>query len=246
LGWTIGQISEFYKDYEFVLKDAHTLDITKPEMVDYVLDNGHYKYCINCAAYTDVEGAEQNPETAYAVTAEGVKYLVEACKRSQTKLIHISTDYVFDGEKEEGYTVHDKPNPINEYGRSKLKGEQYIQDIWDDHYIVRTSWLYCRVYGKNFYRTIAEKAGNGETLKVVDNQFGRPTDTFELAEFILGDIITNKKQFGLYHFSDGDVMSWYGFAEMILEENGINKSGVLERVTEHRTLADRPNNSVLE
>ncbi|PCE66562.1 dTDP-4-dehydrorhamnose reductase [Sediminicola luteus] len=240
LGWTIGQISEFYTDFDFVLKDTKALDITQPEKVDYVLDNGHYTYCINCAAYTDVEGAEKDPKKAFAINAEGVRNLAEACKRNQTILIHVSTDYVFDGEKEEGYTVDDKTNPINEYGKSKLKGEQYIQEIWGDHYIVRTSWLYCRVYGKNFYRTIAEKAGNGEQLKVVDNQFGRPTDTFELAEHILSDIIFNKKPFGLYHFSDGDVMSWYEFAEMILKENGLKRDESLQRVKEYRTLAKRP------
>ncbi len=143
-----------------------------------------YDFCINCAAYTNVEQAEKTPEIAYSVNAEGVKNLAMACKVNGVKLIHISTDYVFDGEKKEGYYPEDIPNPINEYGKSKLKGEQYIQEILNEYMIIRTSWLYSE-YGHNFYKSILKKAQKGETLYVTDDQVGCPTDANNLASYIL-------------------------------------------------------------
>src|SRR5690606_31594138 len=156
----------------------------------------------NCAAYTNVEEAEQNPELAFKVNADGTRNLALACKEHGTTLIHISTDYVFDGKKDTPYTINDKPNPINEYGKSKLKGEEHIRQILYNHFILRTTWLYSKKYGHNFYRTILKKAIEGQELRITDQQLGCPTNTETLARFILDEIIMGKKPFGTHHITD--------------------------------------------
>ena len=160
-------------------------------------------------------------------------------------MIHISTDYVFDGEKENAYTIVDTPNPINEYGKSKLAGEKFIQQIQPNHYIVRTSWLYSKKHGHNFYRTILRKALAGEDLFVTDAQKGCPTNTEALAKFILKEIVRGNKPFGLYHFTDGKPMTWYDFAQQILDENGLTNKVKLVLDANYRTFAKRPKYSAL-
>ena len=135
---------------------------------------------------------KKTPEISVKINAEGVKYLAKSCKTSDTILIHISTDYVFDGEKSESYTVDDIPNPINEYGKSKLKGEQYIQEFLKSYFIVRTSWLYSKKHGHNFYKTILEKTKTKAELSVATDQIGCPTDTVNLSRFLI-NLIKKKK-----------------------------------------------------
>ncbi len=163
LGKCIQEIASSYSQLKIDFADKNELDIVLREDVYSFFSKNSYDFCINCAAYTNVEQAEKTPEIAYSVNAEGVKNLALACKDNGVKLIHISTDYVFDGEKKEGYYPTDIPNPINEYGKSKLKGEQYIQEILNEYIIIRTSWLYSN-YGHNFYKSILEKARKGEIL----------------------------------------------------------------------------------
>ena len=122
--------------------NSKELDITRLKMVEEIFGSNQFDFCINCAAYTNVEQAEKQPDKAFVINGEGVKNIAIACKANNVVLIHISTDYVFDGAKETPYSVKDQPNPINEYGKSKLLGEQYIQQILKKYYIVRTSWLY--------------------------------------------------------------------------------------------------------
>lgn len=245
LGKTIKEFAPLVKNASFDFKDLSHLDITDDEAINNLFQKESYDYCINCAAYTNVEQAEKTPEPAYRVNVEGVKKLAMACKKHGVVLIHVSTDYVFDGEKEGPYTVEDRPNPINEYGKSKLKGEQYIRELLENHYILRTSWLYSKKYGHNFYRTIVKKASEGQDLNITDEQKGCPTDTETLAKFILENIITEKKPFGTYHVTDGKPMTWYGFAQQILDENGLTDKAKLVLATNYRTLAKRPKNSVL-
>lgn len=166
-------------DFTFVIKQE--LDITRRENLISFFNQNMFDYCINCAAYTNVEQAEITPESAYKINAEGVKNLAEACKETNTILIHISTDYVFDGEKKEPYTADDVTNPINEYGKSKLQGEIYIKDILSNYFIVRTSWLYSKKYGNNFYRTIINKAKTEKQLSITTEQIGCPTDVVNLS-----------------------------------------------------------------
>jgi dTDP-4-dehydrorhamnose reductase len=246
LGKTIEELffnNEDGIDFIFVTKED--VDITNViELSDY-FDKNKFDYCINCAAYTNVEQAEKTPEIAFKVNAEGVKYLAEICEKANTILIHISTDYVFDGEKKEPYTVNDLPNPINEYGKSKLLGEQYIQGVLGKYFVIRTSWLYSKKYGKNFYRAILEKAKSGKELTVTTQQTGCPTDTVNLSIFIFQLIKSRNNNFGLYHFCDGKAMTWYDFANQILIENAMLQKIKLVRDDKYLTFAKRPKNSIL-
>ena len=173
-----------------------------------------------------------------------MKNLANSCLKYDITLIHISTDYVFDGEKEEPYTVDDIPNPINEYGKSKLLGEKYAQEILKKYFIVRTSWLYSE-FGKNFYTTILKKARNRENLEITANQIGCPTNANSLTMFILNNIIAKKSKFGIHHFTDGKAMTWYDFAKKILEKEGLTDKAELVKAANYYTYAKRPINSVL-
>lgn len=244
LGQCLQKIVASYPDLEFSFKDAEQLDITDPNNVHAVFDSTPFDYCINCAAYTDVEQAERSPEIAYRVNAEGVKNLALACKKHQAVLIHISTDYVFDGKKKEGYLPSDTPNPINTYGKSKLKGEYYIQEILNAYTIIRTSWLYSE-FGTNFYKTVLKKAKAGEKLQITDAQIGCPTHANNLAVYILEVINQDDAHKGIYHFTDGKAMTWYGFAEWILSQHNLLNSVKLVKDKNYRTFAERPKYSVL-
>ena len=244
LGQCIQKIEGRYATLDFSFKSSEELDITNPDSVNRLFDAVQFDYCINCAAYTDVEQAEKTPEIAFKVNADGVKNLALACKEFNVKLIHISTDYVFDGEKEEGYLPTDKTYPINQYGKSKLKGEQHIQEILKEFLIIRTSWLYSE-YGKNFYMTILRKAKAGEDLKVTDEQKGCPTNANNLAELIMKLLVDKKFESGIHHFTDGAVMTWFEFAAKILKDNNLGGTIKLVRDKNYRTFAKRPKFSVL-
>mgnify|MGYP001026171366 CR=1 FL=1 len=245
LGLTLQEQAYHFPEFTFDFKTSKELDITKPEELEEAFKKVSYAFCINCAAYTNVEQAEKHPEKAFKVNAEGVKNLAKTCKTHKTTLIQISTDYVFDGKKEGGYTVSDNTNPVNEYGKSKLAGEKFIQQILPNHFIIRTSWLYSKKYGHNFYRTILKKALAGEDLYITDAQTGCPTNTEALAKFILNEIVLGNKSFGIYHFTDGKPMTWFEFAQQILYENGLTDKVKLVLDTNYRTFAQRPKNSVL-
>ncbi|MER3319479.1 MAG: dTDP-4-dehydrorhamnose reductase [Allomuricauda sp.] len=245
LGRSLQQKAHDFTELCFDFKSSQELDITKPEELVEVFQKENYDFCINCAAFTNVEQAEKHPEEAFKVNAEGVKNLAEACKKHRITLIHVSTDYVFDGKKKGAYTIDDRTNPINEYGKSKLAGEQFIQQIIPNHFIIRTSWLYNKNQGHNFYRSIVKRALAGDDLHVTDAQKGCPTDTDSLAKFILKEIVLGKMPFGLYHFTDGKPMTWYEFAQHILDENGLTDKVKLVLDTNYRTFAKRPTNSVL-
>jgi len=240
-------LQEFSPDYNcnFDFTSSTELDITNPKSTESVFQKGQYNYCINCAAYTNVEQSEKTPVLAFKVNAEGVKNLSKACNKYNVTLIHISTDYVFDGNKTSPYTVQDVPNPINQYGKSKLQGEEYIRSILRNHYIIRTSWLYSKKYGHNFYRTVLQNAKEGQELRITDEQKGCPTNTENLARFIIEEVLTGKVPFGTQHFTDGQAMTWYDFAKQILEENGLTDKTSLILDRNYRTLAKRPQNSVL-
>ncbi|MDD7885931.1 dTDP-4-dehydrorhamnose reductase [Flavivirga sp. 57AJ16] len=242
-------IEELYADNQnnlgFVFVSKEELDITKAKDLRQFFNNNNFDYCINCAAYTNVEQAEKTPETAFKVNAEGVKNLAEVCKEKNVVLIHISTDYVFDGEKNEPYTVDDIPNPINEYGRSKLLGEQYVQEILQKYFIIRTSWLYSKKYGNNFYKTILKKVKKGKTFFVTDEQIGCPTDTASLALYIISFIEVESTSFGICHFCDEEAMTWYQFAKQILKENNLLFQMNLIKAKKYFTFAARPKSTIL-
>ncbi|MEW4922375.1 dTDP-4-dehydrorhamnose reductase [Algibacter sp. 2305UL17-15] len=246
LGKTIEELFENNNDgIDFMFLSKSELDITDKDALNDVFQKNSFNYCMNCAAYTNVEQAEKTPDIAYKINAEGVKNLAEICKEQNTILLHISTDYVFDGTKRTPYTISDKTNPINEYGTSKLLGEQYIQQLLKKYFIIRTSWLYSKKYGKNFYKTIIEKSKTESKLSITDSQKSCPTNTVTLARFIYNLIKKNTNHYGLYHFSDDKVMTWYDFAEQILIENELFDKINLVKADNYVTFAKRPEYSVL-
>lgn len=244
LGKSIQKLAPDYPALHFVFKNSKKLDITDTRNVAEVFAQSKFDYCINCAAYTNVEQAEREPEKAFLVNAEGVKNLALACSSFNVTLIHISTDYVFDGEKETPYKPTDKPNPINIYGTSKLKGENYVKEILKKYFIIRTSWLYSE-FGKNFYKTVLQKAKIEKVLHITDSQIGCPTKAGHLAKFILKKIQTDDTDFGIHHFTDNKVMTWYDFAILILNENGLGNTVKVVRSNNYTSFAKRPKNSAL-
>ena len=247
LGKTLNELSSIHKEeLQFIFTTKEELDITEEHKVQDYFSKNKFDYCINCAAYTNVDQAELDSKSAFKVNAEGVKYLAESCKDTNTILIHISTDYVFDGTKNKPYTEEDETNPINEYGKSKLLGEQYIQGILQECFIIRTSWLYSKKHGKNFYKTILQKAKNDEQLKIINNQIGCPTDCVNLAILMLKIVTHNHTKYGIHHFCDEQQMTWFSFAKQILKENNLLTSTKLIRHNNYDTLALRPINSILK
>lgn len=245
LGMTLQDLAPAYQEFNFYFTDKSVLDITRPEEVDKTFQEIKPEYCINCAAYTLVDQAEKTPEPAYAVNAQGVKHLVNACLEHNTTLIHISTDYVFEGTSEEGYSSSDTPNPINVYGQTKLEGELIIQKHLERFHIIRTSWLYSKKHGHNFYKTILAKAKEGQALTVTDQQKGCPTNAMNLATYILELLISDNQKYGIKHFTDGAAMTWYDFANKILINEGIRANTTLKRGENYRTFAARPAVSIL-
>ncbi len=243
-------IKELYKkntiDLDFYFVSKEDLDITDKEQLLAFFYRNSYDYCINCAAYTNVEQAEKTPEIAFKINANGVNNLAQKCYEKDITLIHISTDYVFDGEKEEPYLVTDRANPLNEYGKSKLLGEGYIQSIMTKYFIIRTSWLYSKKYGNNFYRSILKKASEGQSLFVTNRQKSCPTNAENLAKYIISLIGNESDNFGLIHFSDNDIMTWYSFAVKILQENKLLRQTNLVKSEKYHTFAIRPKNSTLK
>ena len=230
------------EDFDVVETDIDNLDVTDLKQVEKVLTAEKPDYVVHCAAYTNVDKAEEDKETAFKLNADATKNIVEVCKKIDATLIYISTDYVFDGEKGSKYLPDDKTNPINVYGESKLKGEEYVKK-YDKSYIVRTSWLYGH-HGKNFVETMITLKDK-EELKVVDDQIGCPTWTVELANGIV-DILLEEAPYGTYHVCGSGTTSWYGFAKKIFELCGYKVNLKPCKTEEFPRPAKRPKYSAME
>ncbi|MGB5780487.1 MAG: dTDP-4-dehydrorhamnose reductase, partial [Eudoraea sp.] len=241
----VQKIANNYDSLDFKFMDSKGLDITNPKSINSAFESGNFDYCINCAAYTNVEQAEKTPNIAFEVNAYAVKQLAIQCIKHNVVLIHISTDYVFDGKKEGGYLTTDLPNPINQYGMSKLAGENFIREILDKYYIIRTSWLYSE-YGNNFYNTIVNKAKTESVLYITDEQTGCPTNANNLVKYVLNLIISQNTEYGIYHFTDGKAMTWYDFAKEILRETNLDEKVRVEKAKNYCTFAKRPKTSILK
>lgn len=246
LGKSISALIEAKKSktVSFTQTTKETLDITDKTEVELYFQSNTFNYCINCAAYTLVDKAEEEKDQAFLINATGAKNLAEACKKHNVVLIHISTDFVFDGNKLRPYTELDIPNPINVYGASKLQGETYIQSILDNYFIVRTSWLYSE-YGNNFVKTMLRLGYKNKELQVVSDQIGSPTYAKDLAEMILKIIDSKNNQYGLYHFSNQGALSWFEFAKAIFKLSNIPIKVSPIPTSSYPTLARRPLYSLL-
>lgn len=245
LGSCLKDVSQKFPEIEIIFVGSDTFDITKKDAVNLFFDKNTFDFCINTAAYTNVEKAESDKEHAFLVNAQGVKNVCFACKENNVTLLHISTDYVFDGKKRSPYKETDITNPINVYGASKLKGEAYIQEICEKYFIIRTSWLYSQ-YGNNFFNSILKFAEEKDTLTITTEQTGAPTNANDLAAVLLQLIETEKKEYGTYHFSNLGKATWYDFAKAIVTYSGLsNKVNVVE-TDYYPTFAKRPAYSLLD
>ncbi|UCD78384.1 MAG: dTDP-4-dehydrorhamnose reductase [Desulfobacterales bacterium] len=195
-------------------------DITDVSQVESVFSSCHPDLAINAAAYTNVDGAESEPELAMAINKDGAANLARVCTANKIPLIHISTDYVFDGTKRSPYRETDPVSPLGVYGRSKAEGESAVRSILDEHIIVRTSWLYSS-HGHNFVKTMLKLAREKEQIQVVSDQYGSPTSAADLAAAILSlaEMFRQRRAiaWGTYHYCGAGIVSWHGFARTIVE-----------------------------
>ncbi|WP_136482682.1 dTDP-4-dehydrorhamnose reductase [Cognatitamlana onchidii] len=244
LGHCIRDLSPNYMGFNFIYTDYQELDICKMDEVIPFFESNQVDYCINCAAYTAVDEAESDVEKSYKINALGPKNLASACARHNAVLIHISTDFVFNGNQSVPYTEEDMPEPINVYGASKLKGEKEIGHTFSEHFIIRTAWLYSE-HGNNFLKTMLRLAKTKEVLSVVNDQIGTPTYARDLANVILKLIAERKDCYGLYHYSNAGIVSWYDFAKEIfdLSEATVQLNPI--KSEEYPTPAARPAYSVM-
>lgn len=229
--------------FEVIETDKDNLDITDFESAKKVINDYNPDVIIHCAAYTNVDGAEVDLETAALINVKGTENIAKVCAQKDITLVYISTDYVFDGEKKEPYLPSDKTNPINNYGQTKLDGEKAIQKYCKKYYITRTSWLYGH-YGKNFVETMISLADKPE-LKVVDDQIGCPTWTIELSNGIVS-LLEEMPEFGIYHVCGSGQTSWYGFAKEIFKLIGKEVNLKPCKTDEFPRPANRPKNSIMD
>lgn len=226
----------------FVIEtDADTLDITNADMVEKVLTDIHPDMVVHCAAYTNVDKAEEDLKTAELINVTGTENIAEACAKLGITLVYISTDYVFDGTKAEPYTPDDRANPINNYGMTKYEGEEVVRSLCEKYYIARTSWLYGH-HGKNFVEAMLSMADK-EEIKVVDDQIGCPTWTVELAN---GIIKLLSKPYGTYHVCGSGHATWYEFAKEIFSQSGLDVNLKPCSTDEFPRSAKRPKYSIMQ
>ena len=236
-------VAEFQRrEYEVHAASHKTLDITDIHAVRAAIEALRPDVVVNCAAYTNVDKAESEPEAAMRVNGLGPRNLALACEATGAVLLHISTDYVFDGEKEGPYEIWDTPNPINAYGKSKLWGENYVRSLIYRYFIVRTSWLFGKG-GRNFVTTMLELAKRGEPMRVVNDQRGCPTYTVDLAR-ACADLVESGC-FGTYHVTNQGVTTWYEFAMEIFMQAGLNVRVEPIATVQFTRPASRPQNSEL-
>lgn len=242
----IKDLEKQYKNLKLIYTDYQELDICDLNQLNtFFKSNSKIHYCINCAAYTAVDKAETDVDKAYEINAQGAKNLAIVCREFDVVLIHISTDFVFDGQKTAPYNEADIPNPISVYGASKLKGEVEIQKTVKEYFIIRTSWLYSE-YGTNFMKTMLRLAETRDEINVVSDQIGTPTYGGDLAKVILTIINSKSTGFGLYHYSNEGVTSWYDFAKAIFEASNLKIKTNPIKSAAYPTPAKRPAYSVLD
>ena len=248
-GGQLAQSLEFiasdYPEIKFHFLAISDLDITKTENIDASFKALKPDFCINTAAYTAVDKAESDVDTAHLINVVGAKNLAESCKKYNATLLHISTDFVFDGDSTTPYTEKDIANPKSVYGKTKKEGEDEIIQTTCQYFIIRTSWLYSQ-FANNFMKTMIKLANERDSLSVVSDQIGTPTHGVDLAKVIVKVILSQSKNYGIYHYSNEGVASWYDFAKKIFELNNIKIDLKPISTSEFPTPAQRPQYSVLD
>ena len=229
--------------FEVIETDINNLDITDEMQVMRIISSEKPDYVIHCAAYTNVDKAEDDLKTAALINAKGTENVAKACQENDSAMVYISTDYVFDGTKNSPYLPDDKANPLNNYALTKLQGEYNVLKHCKKYYIVRTSWLYGH-HGKNFVETMISLADKQE-LKVVDDQIGCPTWTVDLSDAIIS-LIDDKAPYYIYHACGGGKTSWYGFAKEIFNLMNLDVNLVPCTTDEFPRQAKRPCYSVMD
>lgn len=235
--------------FRFLYTDAEQLDITDREQIASYVNDYQIQYVVNCAAYTAVDKAETDAEKAYAVNTTAVENIALVAKQYGVKVIHISTDFVFDGKSSVPYTEKMEANPLSVYGKSKLKGEEALQEHAGDWIILRTSWLYSE-FGSNFVKTMMRVMNEREQLSIVADQRGTPTYAADLAEMILHllqQAEENEWKGGVYHFSNRGETTWFGFAEEIRRLAELERCELIPlKSEEYNSVAERPAYSVMD
>ena len=230
--------------YEVIETDVDTLDITNAEQVKHVLEEYKPEIVIHCAAYTNVDKAEEDLKTAELINVTGTENIADACGKLGITLVYISTDYVFNGCNTVPYKPNDMPNPINNYGQTKYEGEEAVRSFCEKYYIARTSWLYGH-HGKNFVETMIALSKKMPEVRVVDDQIGCPTWTVALADAIIG-LLDEEAEYGIYHICGSGKTSWYGFTKEIFKLAGVKTPVLPVTTAEFPRPAKRPAYSVME
>jgi len=246
LGLELKDLSENYPNYQMVFTDISKLNVTDHDAVKRYFNENDFDFVINCAAYTSVDKAEGEPYKANEVNHLAVENLAKICKDRDIGIIHISTDYVFDGNSDIPYTETDKPNPHSVYGKTKLEGELSLKAVNPSKsLIIRTSWLYSKL-GKNFATSMISKAKENKQIRVVNDQIGSPTSAFDLAKVIL-DIIPKieNKDVEVFHFSSSGECSWFDFAKEIFGSSDFDVDLHSISSADFSSVAPRPNYSAL-
>ncbi len=247
-----GQLGQCFQDIEkkdgnkglnFIFLSSNDGDILDIKKIEHLFSKYLPTYVINCAAYTNVDNAEDHIDSSSAINVIGVANLVKYCDIFKSILIHISTDFVFDGTQSFPLRENDATNPLGVYGQTKLDGEKEITNLMSHYFIIRTSWLYSE-FGNNFLKTIQRLSKERNQLSVVCDQIGTPTYGVDLAKFIIYLILNKKTDYGIYHFSNEGVASWYDFAYEILKNTCFDVLPI--NTEEFPTKAIRPKYSVLD
>ena len=245
LGKELKQLCGTYPQFDFVFFSREDLPIHNFDLLRNTFKIYQPQYCINCAAYTNVDKAEMEKDLAQIVNGEAVGVLAAVCTEYETKFIQISTDYVFDGTESIPYKEESPTSPVNVYGASKLTGEEQSFQFNSDSIVLRTSWLYS-AFGKNFVKTMVKLLHEKEEITVVNDQIGSPTYAADLAEVILKIILQGQWQPGIYHYSNAGIISWYDFAIAIKELTGATCKINPVSTSQYPTPAKRPAYSVLD
>ena len=227
---------------EAVGVDIDEMDITDEKKVHQVIEEGNFDAVVHCAAWTAVDKAEEEDlyDKVYAINALGTKYITDACKKVDIPIMYFSTDYVFNGQGDRPWEEYDKRDPLNVYGLTKAKGEEFVED-YKKHFIIRIAWVFGK-NGNNFIKTMLRLGKERDTVSVVNDQIGLPTYTYDLARLVVDMIQTDK--YGIYHATNsGEFISWYDFAKEIFKQSGLNVNVIPVSSDEFNAKAIRPSNS---